>query len=225
MSLPLNSLERVTTMSRILVALRGVHFSDWLWISAVGVGVVLRVFALGGQIPVNDEWHAIHAMQELKPAFLLTRYGASDYSIPLTAYFLAVGHTFGLSEFSMRLPLLVAGIATLILLPSMVRPIVGRRAAAIFAWLLALSPILIFFSRMARPYAIVSLFAVWGLVAFQRTWEQGKLRSAVKLRSLRHRLWTVPCRFSALCAGAISLLWHPHPSSGRTSGGGGPSVA
>ena len=49
------------------------------------------------------------------------------------------------------------GLLTLVVLPLYVAPRLGRATAALFALLLAVSPLLVIFSRMARPYAITLL--------------------------------------------------------------------
>ena len=57
----------------------------------------------------------------------------------------------------MRGPMLVCGLATLVLFPLYVAPRLGGATAAVFAVLLAISPLLVVYSRMARPYAITLL--------------------------------------------------------------------
>ncbi len=60
----------------------------------------------------------------------------------------------------MRLPSLVCGLATILVLPLFLRPQVGSRSAVYLSWLLAISPIHIFYSRLARPYSLTLLGTV-----------------------------------------------------------------
>src|SRR6185369_15970627 len=59
-----------------------------------------------------------------------------------------------------------------------VRPLVGRPAANVLAALLAVSPILVFFSRYARPYAIALFCALGAVMAFRAWWFRGGRRFA-----------------------------------------------
>jgi hypothetical protein len=60
--------------------------------------------------------------------------------------------------------------------PWYARRSVGDGVALLFAALLAISPMLVFYSRMARPYALTLLLTLLALVAFQRFAEHGRWR-------------------------------------------------
>lgn len=130
---------------------------EWPLVLAVLLGAVLRLDQIGVQIPLDDEWHALHAVERFTALHVATHFGWTDYSIPLTLYDKAVAASVGLSEAWMRLPVLAAGLASLAVMPLIVRPWIGRDAAALFGWLLALSPVHVYFSRYARPYSIALL--------------------------------------------------------------------
>jgi hypothetical protein len=63
------------------------------------------------------------------------------------------------SEMTFRAPVMVASLAAILLLPWLARPLYGSRVALLFAWLLALSPVLEIYGGMVRPYAFVALLA------------------------------------------------------------------
>ncbi|MBW1781805.1 MAG: hypothetical protein JRL30_13825 [Deltaproteobacteria bacterium] len=65
------------------------------------------------------------------------------------------------------------------ILPLIVRSLVGRYASNLFAWLLALSPPLIFYSRFARPYSIALLCGFIGIIMFYKWWTAPNWRSAL----------------------------------------------
>jgi hypothetical protein len=75
------------------------------------------------------------------------------------------------SDAGIRIPSALAGSLTLLVLWALARKLDGR-VAAVAVWLLALSPLHVLFSRLARPYALAALLAVlatWALVqAVQR---------------------------------------------------------
>lgn len=145
-------------------------FLPWFaW--AIGVGVWLRVDQLPSQLLLEDEWHAVYRVVHESAAQIFHDFGHSDSSIPLTLLYALEARTIGVSEIGMRLPLVAAGIVTLILFPWYVARRIGRAEALVFAALLAISPLLYFFSRTARPYALTLLLAWLALVAFRRSFE------------------------------------------------------
>ena len=133
----------------------------WLFAGAVALGAFLRLDQFAAQVLIDDEWHAVHELLRLAPAQMFRDFGHADYSIPLGLLDAFVARGFGLTETAMRIPMLACGLAMLVAFPLYVAPRLGRPTAAIFALLLAISPLLVIYSRMARPYAITLLLA-WG---------------------------------------------------------------
>lgn len=127
---------------------------------ALGVGTWLRCQQWFDQVLIDDEWHLVHRLVLSTPREMFLDFGYADYGIPLGLFYAALGRVTSLSESLLRLPMLVAGVATLVVLPALVLRRAGLAAATMFAWLLAISPLLIVYSRLARPYALVLLF-VW----------------------------------------------------------------
>lgn len=137
-----------------------------VWLLAVLAGTALRLHQLVDQVLVDDEWHALHVVLAGRPLDVLLSFGESDHSIPLALWDLLLERTIGLSELGMRMPALIAGLATLVVVPALLRPIAGARACATLAWLLAIAPMHVFYSRFARPYEpamLASFVAVVGL--------------------------------------------------------------
>ena len=162
-----------------MVGTRSAHRSFLPWFAlAIGVGLWLRLDQFAAQLLLEDEWHAVYRVVHDAPAAIFLNFAHSDSSIPLTLLYALESRTFGLSEIGMRLPLLLAGAATLILFPWYAARHVGRGEALVFAALLAISPLLYFFSRTARPYALTLLLAWIAHVAFRRYFEAQAPRSA-----------------------------------------------
>jgi len=145
---------------RINVAFADARAWPWILACAVVLGGSLRIDQFTTQVLIDDEWHAVHQLLRLAPAQMLVDFGHADYSIPLGLLDGLEARWFGLSETAMRAPMLACGLATIVLFPLYVVPRLGRATAAVFAVLLALSPLLVIYSRMARPYAI-TLLLVW----------------------------------------------------------------
>jgi len=149
-----------------------------LLVLAVLAGAWLRLHQLGEQIVADDEWHALDAARNLRWGELFTHFGAADYCIPLALLDRLLMETVGLSETGMRAPVLAAGLAGLVLLPLLLRPLLGRATSTAFAWLLAVSPLHVYYSRFARPYDITLLLSFGGAIAAWRWWTGGSRRWA-----------------------------------------------
>lgn len=151
----------------------GGHFVAWLIVS-VGIGAVLRLHQINGQILLDDEWHAIRTLVWRGYGYILTHFGTYDHCIPLTVFDRLLMDTIGLSEMGMRLPVLMSGLAALVVFPLLVRRLAGSATALVFSLLLAVSPVHVYFSRYARPYAITLLLSFTAVVGFFLWWRDGR---------------------------------------------------
>lgn len=149
---------------------------DLIWVVlaviAVLVGIWLRTYQLGTQLLIDDEWHALHRMLHADVIGILTHFGVADYSIPLTLYDRSLMALGVLSEFSMRLPMLLAGVALLMLVLPLLRNWTSLPVRVVLTGLLAVSPVHVYLSRTARPYALVSLLSFVALMSFPRWWQR-----------------------------------------------------
>src|SRR5579864_897697 len=137
----------------------------------LGVGVVLRFWNLGGQVLGGDELHAVRAALSQPLPALLTTYQLADSCIPLTAldrWLLDRG--VALDEWLLRLPALASGLAALVLLPLLVRRRLPPAAWPFFGALVATSPLLVLYSRIARSYMPATLLSFAAVMAFDRWW-------------------------------------------------------
>lgn len=146
--------------------LRLPSFSFFACLAACLLGAFLRLDQFFSQVLIDDEWHALHQLMESSPARIVTSFGHADYSIPLTLLYWVEMRWFGLSEWLMRWPMIVCGLITLAAFPMTVRYQFGKREAALFATLLAVSPLLVIYSRTARPYAVTLLLGYMAIHAF-----------------------------------------------------------
>src|SRR5215467_6492063 len=119
----------------------------WPWLAlavlAFVAGVWLRVWQLREQTLIDDEWHAVRMLIGSDAADIATHFGFADHCIPLTLYYRWLYDLGALSEWQMHLPLLIAGILMLIVVPMLLRQMVAWPTRAIWLALLAISPVLV----------------------------------------------------------------------------------
>ena len=149
----------------------------WAWlalaIAAFLVGAWLRLWQLRSQALLDDEWHAVRMLIGADAKTIATHFGFADYCIPLTLWYRWLYDHGALGEWQMHLPPVVAGIATLLVLPWLLRDRLAWPVRAVWIALLAVSPLLVYLSRTARPYALDCLFAFVAIVAFDR-WQRDR---------------------------------------------------
>ena len=177
-------------------------------IAALVIGAWLRLDQITAQVLLDDEWHLVHQITYYPPTRIASTFGAADYSIPLALFNWEWMHWLGVSELSLRMPMLVAGLLTVVILPLGLRDKIGERTIALFALLLALSPFLVSYSRIARSYAL-TLPAIY--VAY---WLFERVNNGNVIR------WK-PRSATAFCAGSsyghilLPVPWWWRPSSRR----------
>jgi hypothetical protein len=144
-------------------------------IGALIAGIALRGWQLDSQVLLDDEWHALHKLLRADWTSVFTRFGYADHSIPLTLYYKWVYETVGLSERRMHAPMLLAGIALLVVAPWLGRAWTARSTRVLWMALLALAPLLVYHSRTARPYALTGLLSFVAIAAYWR-WRTAEAR-------------------------------------------------
>ncbi len=168
---------------------RQAHFNNRLLLlfalAFVLAGSVLRLLQFGDQVLLDDEWHAVHQLLSGKSwSELLTTFGHADYSIPLGLLYTLQADWFGLSEFAMRWPMLLAGLLTLPAFTYWAWTRVSPAAATVFVFLLASSPMLFIYSRTARPYALTLLLSFVALYCFSRWYSQKSIGQSARYGSI-----------------------------------------
>jgi len=156
------------------------NVSFWFFIVLALVLVsVLRLYMISDQILLNDEWHGMNYVIGNSFSYLFTHFGYAATCIPLNLYRKFLLETFGWSEILLRLPSLAAGILSLVVFLILVKKIISRRATIIFAFLLAISPFLVFYSRVCRPYSMFVLFGFASILSLYFWATSGERKYAV----------------------------------------------
>ncbi|MDZ4731399.1 MAG: glycosyltransferase family 39 protein [Xanthomonadales bacterium] len=142
-------------------------------------GAMVRLYRIGDQVLIDDEWHALNAVQHHDFKWILTHFGISDHSIPLALFYEIEHQLTGLSEILMRWPMILVGCISLLLLPYLLRHWLNKSEQLIFTALLAISPVLIYYSRFARPYILLAVLEVIALLVAWHWWKTQKLSYGV----------------------------------------------
>ncbi len=158
----------------------------------LSAAVYLRVWSISEQVVQGDELYTLEAAVEHDAWYVVSHHHEQSYSIPLALWNRLLIHTTGLGEWGMRLPLLLAGLAMVPLLLVYAWRRFGLPVGLAAAWLAALSPVLLLYSRFARPYmgvVLLSLVTLW-------LWEKW-----IRKHRLRYGL-------PAAIAGALAVYLH-----------------
>ena len=135
--------------------------SHWVWLlPPLLLGAFLRLFRLSAQVLGGDELNGVQRALEMSIAGALRTYHLADNCLPLTALYrglLDLG--FAPTETLFRAPSVVCGLLLLVLMPVAIARRLSMRIAVASAWLVALSPVLVLYARIARPYEALALAA------------------------------------------------------------------
>ena len=160
----------------------------WGIFAAVAFALAIRVVGLDAQILTDDEFHAFRAAlrADLDARYLFTQNTlpedpASDFSSPLALWARGLAQTVGISEVSLRAPMLAASVALVAVVGRLGARTLGAHAGVVVAWLAALSPLLFAYGRFARPYALVALCGALALSSAERFRRNGDASSAAVL--------------------------------------------
>lgn len=121
-------------------------------------GMILRLWHWPTQFFLDDEWHAFGFVMNRSFKEVVFQHGMGANSIPVNIWFWLTLHTVGWSEIILRLPSMLAGFLSLLILPLLVRRLWGTTVSLTFTALLAASPIVIFYTRIVRPFSPAMLF-------------------------------------------------------------------
>ena len=157
------------------------------------VGAALRLWNLPAQILGGDEVHALRAAVNFPFSKILVTYQQTDNCIPLTAvYKLFMLGGLPMTELTFRLPVLLCGLAALLALPAAFAGRLDGRTVLVYRWLVAISPALVFYSRITRSYMPMVLLTFGAAMAFEAWW--------------RTRSWRPGAAYVVL--GALAVWFH-----------------
>ncbi len=187
-------------------------------LGALACGATLRLWNLGAQVMSGDEFHAIIAALTRPASQILFVYQVSDNCIPLSLLDrLLLDRGIVLHEWTVRLPVLLSGFALLFGAPLWAWRRLGRGSALALAWLVALSPGLVFYSRIARSYAPATLLGCAAVAAFEAWHRRGgpvlaALYVACGVAAVWFHLGAAPLVLSPFVVAALALALPAAPA-------------
>lgn len=181
-------------------------------VAATIVAAVLRLLFLGRQSLWADEiltWHSVRTDLPMDPARLVENVHGPLYALLLHAWCALAGD----SEWAMRLPSALFGVAAVPVIGAMAGRWLGREAAAPAAWLAAGSPFLVWYGQEARNYSMLilcSATAALGLAGLRERVRPGALALGVIASACG-----LLSNFSYALLGPVQLRWWLGDGAGR----------
>ncbi len=125
------------------------------------VGIFLRCWRIGQIQIFGDEIHTLKCAAQKSFYWIATHFETNDACIPYTLYNKFFLVTTGLTEWIMRLPVLISGILLILVCFVLIKRHANPVLAIFVVGFMSLSPYLVYLSREARPYAVTTfLFTV-----------------------------------------------------------------
>lgn len=205
--------------------LRGRLLERGLLATLCALGAWLRLDQLPQQVPFHDEWHALLAVARWDAARIFSSFGHADHSIPVALYLEALSRLDRLAPLALWGPFALAGLVTLVLLPVAAARHIGREAAWLLAPLLALSPLLVYYSRTARPYVYTAPLALGVALAVAAWWRRPGARAALGVALLAAIVGWSMLAHIPFVAGAVATAVLLRPASARRWRDGGAARA
>jgi uncharacterized membrane protein len=178
---------------------------DWMDLAALLLLVLALILRLPwmSQSLWYDEISVTHAY--LKNIFHLLDAWAYDTNMPFHYTLMFFWNKFFRdTEFSLRFPPLLFGLGTLLLSYVVAKRIFDRKIALLTCFLLTISPVHIWYSTEARPYAGMMFFLLFALLAFKRLQDQPPL-------SKKKRFVWLSIYFGSLLLGTFSHFYMAIP--------------
>jgi len=129
--------------------------------SILAFGVWLRFWRVGSFQVFADEIHTIQCASEKSFLWNVTHFASNDACIPYTLYNKLLLETIGLTELTLRLPAVLAGILLLGVVFWYGRKYANSAVALVATGFISVSPYFVYISREARPYSIIMLLVTW----------------------------------------------------------------
>lgn len=188
--------------------------------------LALRWLGLRDQILTDDELHTVHGALTMPVGDIVRNwsFGGADYGVPQAAFFrVLMDRGVGLSELGFRIPSLLAGLAAVVVIPWLAVDRIGSRAATVLAWLLAIAPLLVLYSRIVRPYMPVALLATAAVLCFVRWWSTNSRRAAAgyiacAVAAVYFHLVAAPFVLAPLAYAAVDCCLHREDRRARVAG-------
>jgi hypothetical protein len=134
---------------------------------AVVLGIILRLADLPSLLLFGDEYHGLELSRQSYGRILSSfDFNGSGIALPLLQR--VCSDLFGNGQWAYRLPAVAGGLAGIIVMYPVARPLVGRSAAAIATLALCTNPLHVFYSHFSRSYSIATFGCLVLVCALRR---------------------------------------------------------
>jgi predicted membrane-bound mannosyltransferase/sugar lactone lactonase YvrE len=166
--------EKTSWFDRPITAIIPLNWETLIFSIIIIFAIISRFYILGARVMSHDENSHVYFSWLYEQGNGYTHdpvtHGPFQFHIIALTYFL-----FGDNDFTARVPAALFGVATIAFMWNY-RRLLGRIGALIAAFLILISPYILFYSRYARNESFITLFAVITLWAVLRYLESGKKR-------------------------------------------------
>ena len=134
---------------------------DFALLLTIVIALALRMYRLGSQSLWLDEAWSVRVANHSLGEILRYRSNIPPLHQVVVRLFIAI---LGTSEFSVRLPSVLAGVLSVVLVYAITTRLFNKSAGLVAGLILAISPYHVWYSQDARPYAlliVLSLASVW----------------------------------------------------------------
>lgn len=151
----------------------------WLALTALCVvALVLRLVRLDTGMWIDEIYALVHSFREPLGTIVTTFYGDTHHPLYAVGARLSLV-AFGESAWSIRLPAVLFGVATIPLTYLLARRVTSHREGLLASALLAVSYHHVWFSQNARGYTMMAFFAMASTLVLLRALERGAVRDFV----------------------------------------------
>jgi len=170
------------------------------------LGLTVRLWRLGEQVLGGDELHVFSALRATTLTSSWFTFRPADASLPLTAWSHLADRTGYLTDAVLRAPQLAFGFLLLVIGAALLHRLLGAEIAAAWLALAAISPSLVLFSRLVRPYSLATTTAFLACFSAWQIWRQPNVRSTGAAMGVLGA-FTIWCHPAAAPASIAPILW------------------
>jgi len=131
-------------------------------------GAYVRVAHLGQQLIMADESHLVNVLSRDTFSRIVSTISDKDYCMPMAVTSWVLLRTIGLEEYGLRLLAFLPGVLLLVAVYKTGREWLSAPAFLSLVVLVSCSPLLTWWSRQARPYAMIALLGTLSLIVHVR---------------------------------------------------------
>lgn len=147
---------------------------NFLIILVVILGFILRIITLDQSLWYDEAINVYYSTQHSFWSFV-NIYPVGDFHPPLYFAVLWVfSHLFGTSEIIVRLPSVIFGTSSILIVYLLAKNLLSKKIALLSALLLAIAPLHIYYSQEARMYSLATLVVCLSFYFFERVLAEGK---------------------------------------------------